>query len=614
MRCLFALLALLLPGLAAAQDAAPQSGEAVQDGVRIAWTYAPRGDPGIGTLEVALTDAATGAPLRYERGRLAAWLQRRRAALPDAEIACPDRVRMLAGQGIGQRADIDLNTWRLVTLNADGTIAVINPFVPLNNAKLEAIVELGGTPRAWLPIPERLEAWVVLADPARLVAVDLQSARIARAIDLPEDGGQPRLAWDGATGRLFVALEGREGLGEFRPDQGAEGLRLIPGRAPVALLASEALPGPTTGHADGSVTLHAAVPRRWMVVADDPVRLLRHSVQAGRIVAATAGGRLGWIDPGAADGTAAERVLELNHPVRALELTDGGRRALALGGGWASLVDLATGRVEARFATLPGADALLVTDRFAYGLSLAEGRATLWPLAELRQGAVNPVEVTLGRPDATPGAAARAVPLPGGSGILVAAPADGMVFQYGEGMMAPIGSFSTYRRAAVGLLALDLSPREVAAGRYAAPVRHLRGGAHDLVLAGASPRFALCMPLRLPATAAAPILPDTALRVELAGLTREAAGPATLRVRLSEIGGETPRLIDGVADLELLVFDRRTAWEARAPMRAAGAAGEYAARITLPAGARAEAMVASISRNLSFAEGRVGPLPEAGVP
>lgn len=134
------------------------------------------------------------------------------------------------------------------------------------------------------------------------------------------------------------------------------------------------------------------------------------------------------------------------------------------------------------------------------------------------------------------------------------------------------------------------------------------------MLAGASPRFALCVPLRLPATAAAPILPDTALRVELAGLTREAAGPATLRVRLSEIGGETPRLIDGVADLELLVFDRRTAWEARAPMRAAGAAGEYAARIDLPTGARAEAMVASISRDLSFAEGRVGPLPEAGVP
>lgn len=65
---------------------------------------------------------------------------------------------------------------------------------------------------------------------------------------------------------------------------------------------------------------------------------------------------------------------------------------------------------------------------------------------------------------------------PSGSGMLVAAPADGMVFQYGEGMMAPIGSFSTYRRAAVGLLALDLSPREVAAGRYAAPVRHLRAG------------------------------------------------------------------------------------------------------------------------------------------
>ncbi|UPG74577.1 hypothetical protein MVG78_21015 (plasmid) [Roseomonas gilardii subsp. gilardii] len=591
----------------------PRAGEGAQDGLRVTWRYEGREEPGIGMLEIRVSDAATGAPVRYERGRLVAWLQRRRAALPEAETTCADRVRLLARQGIGQRADIDLNTHRIVTLNTDGTLAVVNPFVPLNNAKLESIVELGGTPRAWLPIPERMEAWVVLADPHRLVRVDLQSRRIGRSIALPGEASEAALGWEAATGRLFLALGGRQGLGVVTPDHPEAPLALLPGAAPESLLVADGLPAPVTGHEGGDVVLHATgAERHWTLPGGGRVGLLAHSAQAGRIIAATADGRLAWIDPGSA-GAAPERVVELGHPATALALADGGRRALVMGGGQASLLDLATARVEARMQTLPQAHELLLTDRFAYALSLPEGRATLWPLGDLRQGLVHPVEVTLGRAGVAlpPGGAAHAAPLPSGTGILVASPADGMVYQYGEGMMAPIGSYSNYRRAAFGLHVLDLSPREVAAGLYRSPVRHLRGGPHELVLAGASPRFALCGPLDLPATAASPAMPDTALRVELVTLRREEASPATIRIRVDAVREGRAEPLDGIADLELLLFDRHTAWEGRAPLRAAGASGEYAARIAIPAGARVEAMVGSDSRNLSFAAGRIGVLPGA---
>ena len=591
----------------------PRSGEEVRDGLRVTWRYESREEPGVGMLEVRVSDAATGAPVRYERGRLVAWLQRRRAALPEAETTCAERVRMLARQGIGQRADIDLNTHRIVTLNTDGTLAVVNPFVPLNNAKLESIVDLGGTPRAWLPIAERMEAWVVLADPHRLVMVDLQSRRIGRSIALPGEAGGAALGWEAATGRLFLALGGRRGLGVVTPDHPGAPLALLPGAVPEALLVADGLPGPVTGHEGGGVVLHAAgAERHWILPGGGKVGLLAHSAQAGRVIAATADGSLAWIDP-ASTGGAPERMLGLGHPATALALADGGRRALVMGGGRASLLDLATARVEARLQTLPLAHELLLTDRFAYALSLPEGRATLWPLGDLRQGLVHPVEVTLGRAGTElppESAAPRAAPLPSGTGILVASPADGMVYQYGEGMMAPIGSYSNYRRAAFGLHVLDLSPREVAAGLYRSPVRHLRGGPHELVVAGASPRFALCGLLDLPATAASPAVPDTALRVELVTLRREAAA-AMIRIRVDAVGASGAEPLDGIPDLELLLFDRRTAWEGRAPLRAAGASGEYAARIAIPAGARPEAMVGSDSRNLSFASGRIGVLPGA---
>ncbi|MBV1796529.1 hypothetical protein [Siccirubricoccus sp. G192] len=289
-RLLLALsLAMALP---AAGEEAAQGGMAEQGGVRIAWRYLSGEAAGLGMLEVETTDAATSAPLRYDRGRLAAWLQRRRAALPEAEIACGDKVKALASQGIGRRADIDLNAYRLLTLNTDGTLAVINPFVGLNNAKLESIIELGGRPSAWLPLPDRLEAWVVLTGPARLVAVDLHARRITRAIELPESEGTPSLAWDVEERLLWLGLPGVAGLGRLDPDRPEEGLRVLPGAAPLGLFADaeDRLRGVVTLEADGGVALRESegVARRWKV-AGRP-HLARYSALARRLIVATEAG------------------------------------------------------------------------------------------------------------------------------------------------------------------------------------------------------------------------------------------------------------------------------------------------------------------------------------
>ncbi|WP_165943311.1 hypothetical protein [Roseicella aquatilis] len=610
MRPLLLALGLLMVLPAAAEEAA-QGGAAEQGGLRIAWRYLPGEAAGLGLLEVETTDAATGAPLRYDRGRLAAWLQRRRAALPEAEIACADKVKALTTQGIGRRADIDLNAYRLLTLNTDGTLAVINPFVGLNNAKLESIVELGGRPVAWLPLPDRLEAWVVLARPARLLAVDLHARRITRAIDLPggENWGEgtPALAWDAAGRRLWLGLPGVAGLGRLDPDRPAEELAVLPGAPPLGLYADAEirLPGVVALEADGGVVLREAegAARRW-TVAGRPV-LARYSALARRLVVATEAGGIAWIDPEAPPGTPPERRRDLGHPVRALALFDGGRRALALGEGRASPVDLASGEVGPSLATVPGADEILLTDRFAYAVSARDGKATLWLLEDLRRGRVQPVEVTLGRPDPEAalriGGPARAVATPTGNGLLAANAADGMLYQYGEGMMAPIGSYSNYRRAALGLALLDLSLREVAPGRYRSPVRHAQGGAHELVLAGAAPRFALCTPLSLaPVAGVAPPAPRP--RPELLAATPVAPLQRLVRVRLrGEEGAAGPR------DLVLLAFDRRSGWQARLRLEEV-APGEYAALLRLPAPGEYELLASSASRNLGFAEGRLGPL------
>lgn len=612
-----------LTGLAQSPPVAmTQTGVAEEGGLRIAWTYTGNENEsaaGLGTLDVHVSEAATGAPGRYPRGRLAAWLQRRRASLSEAEVSCPDKVRMLATQGVGRRAEIDLNAYRLVTLNTDGTLAVINPFVAINNAKLESIVELGGIPVTWLVIPERMEAWVVLAEPARLVAVDLHARRLTRAIDVPTGSGTPTLAWDTAERQLWLGYSELAGLGRLDPERPDDELRIVPAELVSGLFADPELKltGLVSLHAGGSVALRAGDQVKHWTVPGHP-RIARYSALARRLIVATAEGGISWIDPEAPDRATVARHLALSHPVVALELFDEGRRALALGGGRATVIDLATGRSEATLETAPGASEIRLTDRFAYALSAADGRATLWSLANLRAGQVQPVNVAVGR--ASPGAAmqpgqpARATATPSGTGLLTASPVDGMIYQYAEGMMAPIGSYSNYRRAALGLHLLDLSLREVAPGHYRSPVRHANGGPYELVLSGAGPRFAVCAPLQLaaPPAVAGTDAPSARLRAELVSLSKDSSGSddepwsRTVRLRLREEGSHG--LVPGVHDLTLLVFDRRSGWQTRTRLQEAEPSGEYLARVSLPGAAQYEAMISSASRNLSFVEGRVGAL------
>ena len=120
-------------------------------GVQLRWNYeknSNHANDGLGQLTFEISDEASGNPLRYAPGQLAVWLQRQRPTLAEGELACKDRVKSLVSTGVGRRADIDLNTWRILSLNADRTLAFINPFVGLNNAKLESIVALPGTPHA----------------------------------------------------------------------------------------------------------------------------------------------------------------------------------------------------------------------------------------------------------------------------------------------------------------------------------------------------------------------------------------------------------------------------------------------------------------------------------
>lgn len=614
--------AVALLGSSALADSAEQVGDLNEQGVRIHWRYAPHAQiKGLGTLDVDLADNATGAPLRFGSGKLLAWMQRERAALSSTEPPCDVRVRDLVRAGLGRRADIDLNGYRFVTLNADGSLAVINPFVGLNNAKLESLLPLGGTPVAWTQLPERAEIWVALGEPAELVALDMHSRKKARRLPLPpgktvreivaEAGGQGIwLAFSDETDFGFVDL----GTGE--PRQG-----LIAATGARRIVAVPALDGTVTLEADGVVALrrHSTILRRWHLAGRAVAAA--YSDQARKLIVATEDGTVVWLDPGLEEAQP-ERRLDLGHSLRDLVLIDGGRRAVGTGNGRASLIDLATGSVLAQLQTPSAGFDLLLTSSFLYAVDPASGRAMLWPLGSLREGRPEPLDVMLGSadPDADPRTThlARAIAAPEGKGVLFASARDGLIFQFSEGMMAPGGSFSNYRRAALALDVLDQSLRAVGPGRYRATVRHTNGDRYVLALTGVEPRFSACATVDLAPTPESAAPREERLHVVMTDLssraTTETDRRQVLRVRLESRGSDGAVIpLLGVHDLTLLVFDRLRAWQSRALFRERGN-GEYEADIAVPRPARYEAMASSASRNLTFREGRVGEVTLGGGP
>lgn len=606
-------------------------GGVIQDaGVQLRWSYEKNSNDandGLGKLTFELSDEASGSPLRYAPGQLAVWLQRQRPTLSEGELSCKDRMKSLVSTGIGRRADVDLNSYRILSLNADHTLAFINPFVGLNNAKLESIVALPGTPRAWAHAPARAELWVLAGDaPARLLAIDTHRRQVARSIDLPGDGAGATLALDARGARAWVALPaaGRVAVLDLAAADSTWRAAPVAGVRRIESVDTPDGAAVLSTHADGRLLRWGAasaagapqVLRSWSL--PQPARQLAYSALARRLVAHD-GQALLAID---AEGSEVRR-LALGHPVADVAIVDEGRYAVAVGGDRMSMVDLATGTVHARSATVPGVRRLALTRRFVYAVGEDEANADLWALADLRAARVQPARILLGSagvPLQEGASLRRAIAAPDGAGLLVANAADRLIYQYAEGMMAPVGSYSNYKRQPLAIALLELAPREVAPGRYQVPVRYDTGGVHHLIVSGAGPRFVGCDRVALPLAAGQAereALPE--LKARLVEDKPVAGARRRIVVALSEQSPQgAGQPLARVADLTLLMFDKRSGWQRRVHLGELGARGEpggvagrYAAEVSVPPGTAYDMFVGSVSRDLPFVRGRVQDLPDA---
>jgi hypothetical protein len=292
----------------------------------------------------------------------------------------------------------------------------------------------------------------------------------------------------------------------------------------------------------------------------------------------------------------------------AVRFAPGGRLAFVLNPARNRLyiLDGASNRIVQRADAEFGPDQITFTEELAYLRQRNTDIVLMIPLDEIgKEGEKVPaVDFTGGRhplgKGSRPSPADSIVRAPGATAVLVANPADGVIYYYKEGMAAPMGSFTNYGREPRAVLVVDRSLRERSPGSYETVAR-LEEGRYRVALFLDAPRTVHCFEVSVAADPelAAQRRREQPLKVEprLPAAEVAAGEPVRLRFLLTDPATGEPR--ENLTDVSVLVFLSSGTWHRRHRARGVGG-GLYEVEVVPPAGGTYRVAVECLSGRLPF--------------
>jgi YVTN family beta-propeller protein len=580
-----------LAGLAPACNAAVAQ-RMEKQGVAIDFSLTPVADSEQSGVPVAgsdaivtfkVSDARTGQPLSGARPR--AWFNARHSEMVANEAECTDKIRTLVGGNLAKRADIDLNSYLVLTLNHDKTITIINPQISFNITKLESIVALPAKGADWVLSRDRKYLYVTLPDASAVAIIDTTTRKLLTTLSTGDKTTPRRIALQPDGRYVWIGLDNAPQVVaiDTATRQVAAKIAVGGGLHNMAFTADSRYAYVTNSASD-------------TVTAIDLRKLARISdIAAGRTPTAIAHGPASKLIYVASLNDAAISVIDpdkqqviasiplASRGVVALAFEPGGRHLVAANQltDTVYVIDTATQKVSASAQVVKEPDQVVFSDRYAYVRGLGSEKFSLIDLNELKNGRLSPLDIQAGRlaPSAAPediGVAGMIAPTPEGNAVMIANAPDRMLYFYQEGMMAPMGTFSNYKRKPHALMILDRSLAETAPGTYSAPVKLGKSGRFDVPVLIDQPRLINCFRVTVAdepgaKTAAA----GSSVRIEALFETRQPASaePQKLSFRISDTISQQP--IRGLTDVQALLIEPPGTWQQRRKLTEVGV-GVYA--------------------------------------
>jgi DNA-binding beta-propeller fold protein YncE len=546
----------------AARDAATAAGEDasgprhVKDGVAVELSMTPVKDNDV-EVRFAITNAEDGTPITGLNP--IAWVDRWTAE-PTAD-SCKAKVKSFLGGSLQARPEADLNTYAILTLNRDGTVAVIDPLLGFGGSKLLALVILGGEGSDWMLTPDQQTLFVSVPVLNEVVAVDTQTWKIAKRITV---GRKPqRMALQPDAGYLWVATD--EGVSVIDV---AERRLMWSGLQPAADRGLKPTPHDFAFSRDSRYAFLTGSEGVSVVDVRDPKQVKRVAT-AKSPVALAYSALSNAVYAAHEDGTVAV-IDATSHEVRTRVSTKAGLRTMGFSrdGRWGFLLnpvenvvnvlDSSTNQIVQTISVEGNPDKVSFTALYAYIRATGSENVSMIRLSTVEGGKQPAISRFPGgqiAPEYASGPAipAAIVPAPEEGTVLVSNPADKTIYYYSEGMAAPMGSFQNYRREPLGVLAVNRNLRETRPGVYSTTVRLAKGGRFDIPFVLDAPRMTQCFDysVTLPSDLEKKE-PEKVVKLERLFEPAVAAG-APLKVRVRIVDGDGKPLPD-VQDLRVLTF------------------------------------------------------------
>jgi YVTN family beta-propeller protein len=516
-----------------------------------------------------VSDAETGAPVSPLEP--AVWISRTEEA---NKVSCRDKIGRYLQAMLSYQAEVDLNKYFILMLNNDRSISVVDPLMGVSGiTQLYDMIMLDEPGEDWARSADDKRLFVTMPAAGKVAVVDLESFEVIESV---EAGARPvRVAVQPDGRYLWVGndsdKEGESGVTviDLRTFAVAARIATGPGHHEIAFSSDSLSAFVTNPDAD---TLSVIDVQRLEKVADvatgrRPIAVGYSGLSQSAYVASEDGAVT------VVDGRRREIVarLETGSGLTAFRLEPGGRWGFVANAEHdrVDVVDVSSGAIAHRLAVADGPHQFAFTDTYAYVRHLGTAEVVLIPLSQLSLRTTPGIQrVAFGSRApgeyANPATADAISPTGEWTAVVTANPADLMVYYYMEGMIAPMGSYSTYGRIPRAVGVVDRSVRETERGVYAARFRVPAYGDYEVAFLIDSPFVDHCFAFRAvenPRLAAE----SEKHPVQLAFLNEERRVPAgrPLELRFTLTGSRTGEPLAGLEDVVVLATRPPGTWQER---------------------------------------------------
>jgi len=525
------------------------------------------------TVGFRITGSNGGVPLTNLRP--VAWLDQRQKQGALEMRECREKVQAFLQPSFSSRPTVDLNSYFILVLNNEANISVIDPLSGFGGSKLYSLIALKSPGDDWVLTEDKKRLYVSMPQVNQVAVVDIPTWKVIANVDA---GATPtRITLQHDEKYLWIGNDTTEGgitVIDTATNKTAAQLKTGSGHHEIALSDDDRLAFITNKDAG---TLSVIDVRKLAVVKEikiglQPTAIAYSSLSQTAYIANEGDGTIA-----AVSGPKHELVarIQTEPGVRTIRIPATGHYGFAVNTRKSAVYafDLSSNRVVQTVPVGPGSDQLSFTKQFAYVRSTDSEFVTMINIADIGKeapitkfpaGQRAPAE-SLSRSHA-----AAIVPAPEAGAVLVANPADKMIYYYTEGMAAPMGSFQNYRRDPRALLVLDNSLRETQRGFYTTTVRLNNPGQYDVAFLLDSPRLINCFQINVAENPNTPKQIETAVKIE--PLTKQSLARAgeAFSMRFKVIDARTGAAKAQVNDLSVLVFLAPGVWQQRDLAKAVG--------------------------------------------